>query len=259
MKVAEVDTQGVQREAQDEEAPLTGRTGGQRGYDALDGSSPRKGPPAPTGPPNWFWAGALLLALGFVIVLASSSGGGDGGDSATDSEQLAQISAELDAISATQEQLASGAGTGAGTGGGTSGGAGGGTGGGAYPAQSSADELAAIRGQLDTISAQLSGPSAAGTVTMPAGHDRFCAYGADQPPAFSDRSDRAQLRLPSAMVPKHYHWTLEPGTGYDDVNVQSFAGSVELTVSMAGGEAPSSCIPMRAHPETIAISSVEVM
>lgn len=194
MKVAEVDTQGVQRESQDEEAPLTGST--RRGYDALGGSSPRNPPAAtsPKGPPSWFWAGVLLLALGFVIVLASS--GGDGGDSAADSSQLAQISAELDAISATQEQLAT-----------TTGGSA--TSSGPSPAQSAAtaSELAAIRGQLSQIAADqqqfLAAPAPA-AVPMPAGHDRLCAFGVGQPAS-------SQLRLPSVVVPKHYHWTLTPG------------------------------------------------
>ena len=239
MKVAEVDTRGVQRESVgDEEAPLTG--GPRRGYDRSDGSSSRTQPPPPSGPPNWFWAGVLVLVLGFVLVLST---GGSDSDAEADSEQLAQISAELDAISAQQAQLAA---TGASP---------------APPPAATAGELAVIRGQLNQIAADqerllaaaaAAEPTAAtATVTMPAGHDRLCAFGAGQA--------SSQLRLPAAVVPKHYHWTLEPGTGYDDVNVRSFAGSVEMTVGLAAGETPSSCIPMHSHPDTIAISVVEVL
>ena len=55
MKVAEVDTAGIDSEAQ----PLA--RDNRRGYSVVEGgSSP--------GAPSWFWGGLLLLGLGFVLV-----------------------------------------------------------------------------------------------------------------------------------------------------------------------------------------------
>ena len=204
MKVGEVDTHGVSRDsAGDEEAPLTGGATRRRGYTTAG----RDTAPPMRAPPNWFWAGVLLLALGFVIVLSGASSDRD--ESGPSSEQLAQISAELDEIAAKQEQLAA-------------------------------------SGPRAIASGDSSDPT-----PMPPGHDRFCAFGAGQ--------TSGSQRLPGAVVPMHYRWTLEPGTGYDDVNVAHFAGSIEVTVALTAGEAATSCIPMHSHPESISISSVEVL
>ena len=116
------------------------------------------------------------------------------------------------------------------------------------------EQLAQISVTLDEIAATQERLSTSGqdrrVAAMPPDHDRLCAFGAGQ---------TGDQRLPGAVVPTHYRWTLEPGTGYDDVNVANFAGSIEVTVTLADGEAASSCIPMHAHPDAISVSTVEVL
>ena len=207
MKVAEVDTAGIDSEAQ----PLA--RDNRRGYSVVEGgSSP--------GAPSWFWGGLLLLGLGFVLVLSNSGGGGD-------EAALAQIDADLEAIRDQQRQvqLASGA----------------------APPDNSA-QLDQIQEQLSAL--QQGGAGAPAAEALPEGHDRFCAWGADTPGYHS------RLRLPSAIVPLHYTWTLEPGTAPD---ATAYAGSIETTLTMAAGEAPSSCVPMHSHPARLTITSVELV